>query len=352
MRLTCIGLIAASVLASAAAGNAQPAQPEISGRVVVGVTGGLLGKQTRSIVDTFLKPYGAQAVYLEGNAGDLLAKVRAQKSNPQIDVFFGNDQTFATARQLGLSAKLDPKLVPNLAQLQPTYRDPDGYGQFYAVNPVGICYRPDKFAAAGIPAPTSWDDFADSRLKGKVTVFPPTQLFGVYFLIALARMEGKDERDIAPAWPKLQKVIANQAVITPTTAQAETLTSKGETWMYVCSPDRAHLARSQGVTLEYVTPKLGTAAFAIGMAPIQGAKNQTAAQAIINDMIGKAVQTRVTTEGAVAPVSKEIELTPDLKKRLGFSPDEPMPELKLSDVEAINRQIDKWTERFNEIASR
>ncbi len=100
------------------------------------------------MIDSYAKPNGIEAVYVEGASNDHLAKARAQKSSPQMDLFVGNDQTFAVAKSLDLLAKVDPKLVPNILDVAPAYRDKDGFGQFYEINPVGLVYRTDKFKEA------------------------------------------------------------------------------------------------------------------------------------------------------------------------------------------------------------
>lgn len=328
------------------------AEPKMQGRVVVGIFGGLVGQELRETIDGYAKPLGVEAVYVEGTANDLLAKVRAQKGSPQIDVFVGNNQTFALAKTLELIEKLDPRLVPNLARIRPEYRDPDGYGQFFELNPVGIVYRIDKFAEAKLGKPTSWTAYADPALKGRGIIFPPTVSYGYHLLIGLAMGSGKDERDIASAWPKFEEIVANKPIVSPTPGQAETMAIRGEAWMYVSPALRAKLARDQGAAIGFVIPSEGAIVFPDFIAPVRGARNPVAAQRIVNHLIDKDVQTRRARAVAVAPVNMDVELTPELKQLLGFDPNKPLPPLHLLDVDAINRQLDQWVERFNRLVSR
>jgi putative spermidine/putrescine transport system substrate-binding protein len=326
--------------------------PRIEDRVVVGIYGGLLGQRLRGVIDAYTKPLGVEAVFVEGTSNDLLAKVRAQKSNPQMDLFVGNDQTFALAKSLELIEKLDPVLVPNLNKIRPEFRDPDGYGQSYEINPVGLVYRTDKLAEAGIGKPRSWQVYADPALKGRAILFPPTVSYGFHFLIGLAMGAGKDERDIAPAWIAMARVRANQPLIQQTPGQAENLTSSGEGWIYVSSAERANLLAKQGSPIGFAVPEEGAIVLPNCIAPVRHAKHPVAAQRVLNHMIGKDAQTQMTRDGAVAPVNSDVELTPELKVRMGFAPDQPLPALHVLDVAAVNAQLDDWVERFNRSVAR
>ncbi|MEJ0070630.1 MAG: extracellular solute-binding protein [Pseudomonadota bacterium] len=330
----------------------SPAAPKLEDRVVVGIYGGLLGQRLRTAIDEFTKPLGVEAVYVEGTSNDLLAKARAQKSNPQMDLFVGNDQTFAVAKSLDLLEKLDPALMPNLAKVRPEFRDPDGYGQFYEINPVGLVYRTDKLAEVGLGKPSSWLVYVDPKLKGRGILFPPTVSYGFHFLIGLAMAAGKDERDITDAWTMMARVQANQPVILQSPGQAESVTGRGEAWVYVSSAERANLLAKQGEPIGFAAPSEGVIVLPNFMAPTRHAKHPIAAQRVVDYMIGTAAQTTMTRQGAVAAVNGEVELTPELKQRMGFAPDKPLPPFHVLDVAAINRQLDDWVDRFNRMTSR
>lgn len=341
------------VVASTAAEAQNPEIPKNEKRIVIGTFGGLLGQQLRAIIDGYAKPLGIETVYVEGTSNGLLAKVRAQRNNPQLDLFVGNDQTFLVAKSLGLIAKLDPKLVPNLQYVHPDYRDPDGYGQFYEINPVGFVYRTDKFAEAGIPKPTSWSMLSDPKLKGRVTLFSPTVSFGFHYLIGVSLAAGKNESDISPAWTELTKVMSNQAAVVTTPGQADDMAIRGESWIYVCSAVRAKLAKEAGTAIGFSIPTdAPPIAFPNFIAPVQNAKSPVLAQLIINHMIGKAAQIENINTGAVVPVNTQIELSPELKERLGFDTQKPLPKIHVLNVEAINKQLDGWVDRFNRAVTR
>lgn len=347
----------ASLLVFAATSTVARAQdapaPQHEKRIVIGTFGGSLGKQFRSIIDAYTRPLGVEAVYVEGTSNGLLAKVRSQRGNPQLDLFVGNDQTFQVAKSLGLLAKLDPALVPNTRHVRPEYRDPDGYGQYYESNPVGFVYRADKFAQAGIPKPTSWSAVLDPRLNGHVTLFPPTVSFGFQYLVGVALAAGKGESDISVAWDLLPKLMDNKATVVTTPGQADDMLVRGESWILVTSAVRAQLAKDAGTPVEFSIPTdAPPMAFLNFIAPVKNAKSPILAQMVLNYVIGKTAQTEDVQTGAILPVNEQVELSPDLKQRLGFGRDEPLPRVHILDVETINRNLDGWVDRFNRVVTR
>ena len=320
-------------------------------QVVIGIPGGTLGKELRDRINAFTKPAGIEAVYVEGTANDLLAKARAQKNSPQMDLLYGNDRTFALAKSLGLLEKIDPKVVTNLAKVRPQFRDPDGYGQYFDFNTVGLCYRTDKFAEAKLAKPSSFLIYADPALKGRGVLFNPTVTYGHLLLTGVALGAGKDENDISPAWPKLEQFLANKAVVVSTPGQADTMIAQGDAWIGVCPAVRAKLAKDQGLPVGFALMKEGVIGFPDFLGPVRGAKNVAAAQRIINYMISPEVQEKRAAEAAQAPVIADVTLTPDIKELLGFDRDKPLPTLYVSNVDVVNRQLDAWVERFNRAVS-
>jgi ABC-type Fe3+ transport system substrate-binding protein len=156
---------------------------------------------------------------------------------------------------------------------------------------------------------------------------------------------------VSPAWATLEKIRANDPIISQTPGQAETAAGRGEGWIYVSSAERANLLVKQGAPIGFAIAKEGAIALPNCIAPTKGSKSPIAAQRVLNHMISKEVQTEMATDSAVAPVNAEVELPGPLKQRLGFDPDKPLPALRPVDVVAVNRQLDGWVERFNRLFS-
>jgi ABC-type Fe3+ transport system substrate-binding protein len=56
-----------------------------------------------------------------------------------------------------------------------TLYDPEGYWFGAALSGFGIVYNRDNLAKLGLPEPTRWEDLADARLAGQVTLVNPAQ---------------------------------------------------------------------------------------------------------------------------------------------------------------------------------
>ncbi len=56
-----------------------------------------------------------------------------------------------------------------------TLYDPEGYWFGAALSGFGIVYNRDNLRALGLPEPTRWEDLADARLAGAVTLVNPSQ---------------------------------------------------------------------------------------------------------------------------------------------------------------------------------
>jgi len=56
-----------------------------------------------------------------------------------------------------------------------TLYDPEGYWFGAALSGFGIVYNRDNLRALGLPEPTRWEDLADARLAGQVTLVNPSQ---------------------------------------------------------------------------------------------------------------------------------------------------------------------------------
>lgn len=116
----------------------------------------------KHIVDPFEQATGARVIAEEGNTSGSIAKVRAQMSDPQLDVIFIDDIGVLTLEREGALEKLDLSRMPNAADIHPSYVVGDGYsiGIFNYI--VTLLYNPDE-----IEAPTSWSDLWSEEYEGK-----------------------------------------------------------------------------------------------------------------------------------------------------------------------------------------
>jgi putative spermidine/putrescine transport system substrate-binding protein len=152
------------------------------------------------IVDPFMKATGAKVVVEEGVTSASIAKVTAQKNDPQIDVAFLDDVgVFALNRQ-GLLDKIDMSKVPNAKDVYPSFILDDGFGIGFWTYITTILHN------TKVPAPTSWEDLWSPDYKGKVLVPSISDTQALLMTVMAAQLGGGSLENLAPAWPKLKEL--------------------------------------------------------------------------------------------------------------------------------------------------
>ena len=124
----CGSLFLVAVLVIALAPSAHPASLQGQTlRVQVWPGADALAIQ-KNVIDPFKKESGANVVVEEGNTSSSIAKARAQKNDPQLDVIFLDDIGVLTLLREGILEKLDLARMPHAKEIYPTYIVGDGYG--------------------------------------------------------------------------------------------------------------------------------------------------------------------------------------------------------------------------------
>ena len=111
-----LGVLLAGILSVLGGASPADAQEDFKGEELVVVNyGGTFGRfWTQFIIEPFEKRYNAKVSQVQSLTFDTLAKLRAQKDNPQIDVWLMADQGAVIAKNEGLVEPLSVDKVPNL----------------------------------------------------------------------------------------------------------------------------------------------------------------------------------------------------------------------------------------------
>lgn len=91
-----------------------------AGRLVVycSATNAMCEAETKA----FAEKYDVKTTFVRNGSGSTLAKIEAEKRNPQADVWYGG--TMDPHSQAGEMDLLEPYVSPNLDQIMPQFRDP------------------------------------------------------------------------------------------------------------------------------------------------------------------------------------------------------------------------------------
>ena len=154
---------------------------------------------------------GAKVVYAPGNSTDTLAKLRAQEGAQDLDVAFIDDGPMTQAIQFGFCDKIDEAVFDGVYDNARLLDDKAVGVGFIA---TGLAYNKQVFEENGWDAPASWNDLADPKFKGKISVPPITNGYGLHALIMMARLNGGGENDIEPGFKAFEDQI-DQNVLRP-----------------------------------------------------------------------------------------------------------------------------------------
>ncbi|GJM74426.1 hypothetical protein HMSSN036_66420 [Paenibacillus macerans] len=116
------------------AGKGAGASDKPQGKLTVYI--GFQEDHAVAAIKKFTEDTGIEASMIRMSAGEILAKVRAEKDNPQADVWYGGPaDTFVQAASEGL---LQPYQSPVAEKIDAKYKDPEGYWTGVYVGAVGF----------------------------------------------------------------------------------------------------------------------------------------------------------------------------------------------------------------------
>lgn len=143
-------------------------------------------------LERFSEETGVNAQGVRLGVGETLGRLRAEKENPQADVWFGgSSETFIAAAEDGL---LEAYVSPQAADIPEMYKDADGYWTGFYVGYLGFASNERLLAEKGLEVPNSWDALLAPELKGQVSIANPAASGTSYNLLATLVMSlGEDE---------------------------------------------------------------------------------------------------------------------------------------------------------------
>ena len=139
-----------------------------------------------SFVEKFKEDTGIEIEYIQGGAGDISARVLAEKDSPYADVMVGGSvDVYEPLAREGIFVKFDS---PNNDDLDPRFNDPNGFWQGWYMGVLGIVINRDRFEAElkplGLEYPVTWDDLLDERYKNVFVTSNPVTAGGGYIFAA------------------------------------------------------------------------------------------------------------------------------------------------------------------------
>ena len=256
----------------------------------------------------FEAKYGITVNYVRMSAGEALARLQAEKDNPQFDIWWGGPiDSFVAAKGEGLLEAYDS---PNYGNLTDPVKMKDVDNQWVGiyVGTLGFATNTDWLAEhPDAAAPTSWDDLLKPEFKGQVMVAHPSSSGTSYTALAtVLQIRGEEA-----GWEYLQQYAGQMAQYTKSGAAPAKFVGQGEAAVaIVFSHDIVNEIENNKMPLVLTFPEEGTGYEIGGMALVKGAKHPQAARLWFDWALTPEAQALGPTYAAYqAPTVKGVELS-------------------------------------------
>lgn len=334
-------LLSALVAAAVLSPTVQAAERTL----YLGAYGGSTEKLMMEVIlPKWQKANNAKVVYVPGNSTKTLAKLQAQKGSQELDVVFLDDGPMYQAISLGFCAPIkDAAIFNDIYDIAKMNSDKAVGVGFVA---TGLAYNIEAFKKNGWAAPTSWNDLADPKYKGKLVVPPVTNTYGLHALVMMARMRGGSEKDIDPGFKSfVEEVGPNVLTFEPSSGKMSELFQNGEALLSTWGSGRLKSLADTGFPGGFVYPKEGGVALMVGTCPVVGSDVADLAQSLIQYLLTPEVQLHIAKVKGWGPTNMKTKLSKKLGDALPYGP-EKINALNAVDWNVINPARAAWTKRW------
>lgn len=322
MKLTVLSSLVAAGVAMATLSGAAHAK----GRLVVycSATNEMCETETKA----FGEKYDVKTSFIRNGSGSTLAKVDAEKRNPQADVWYGG--TLDPQSQAGEMDLLTAYKSPNLEQIMPQFRDPakrkGNYSSAVYVGILGFGVNTQRLKEKDMPVPKCWKDLTNPIYKGEIQIADPQSSGTAYTALAtFAQLWGEDQ-----AFDYLKKLNTNISQYTKSGIAPARNAARGESAIGIGFLHDYSLEKENGAPLELISPCEGTGYEIGGVSILKGARNIDNAKLFVDWVLSKEAQELSWKKGK----SYQI-LTNTTAETSPLS-------LKLDDLTLINYDMDKY----------
>lgn len=179
--------------------------PEDSGKKNMLVVYSALKEESDAIKDAYEARNDVAMTLEKFSSGEILYNLTSPEDGVKPCVWLGGpSDLFVTAKSLGLLKKYVPK---GARELPEEYKDADGSWTGIYVGVIGFISNKEKLKQKKLPAPSSWNDLLNPKLKGEIIVpNPMTSGTGFIILATLVQAMGEDK-----AFIYLKKLNENKA---------------------------------------------------------------------------------------------------------------------------------------------
>lgn len=259
--------------------------------------------------NAFEKETGIKVNYVRLSTGEMLARIEAEKNNPNASVMYGGgiDNYYAADRQ-GL---LEPYQSPELNNVPDQYKDAKKVYNPISYGVIAFVCNKEWFEGKNMPYPTSWQDLLKPEFKGQISIsHPATAGTGYACLATVIQLMGEDE-----GWVYYQKLSKNVRQWTRAGTAPASEVGLGEAAIGIVYAHGALAVASEGYPLVLSYPKEGTSCEIAAVALIKKgiAGEEENARRLVDFLISKRGQELyIDSKSYRSPVNVTAKATPGL----------------------------------------
>jgi len=219
------------------------------------------------LLAAFKADTGIESRFIRIPTGEVLARLRAERNNPQADIWLsGPIDSYAQAAEEGLLEAYRPKGIENIDRRY----IPNDEHQFttWGLVAMTFVYNEKLVSDAGAMPPDSWRSYADPAFRNNVMLPHPAGSGTAFFILAaMVQIYGEDE-----TFRILKEIDKNVIHYTRSGAVGARIVATGEAALsMVFSVDLENLW-VEGYEAEFAFPKEGTASTMDAVALVKGAR--------------------------------------------------------------------------------
>ena len=251
------------------------------------------------VASEFQKATGIKANMVYSGSGVALKRMRAEKDNPQGDIFWGISKVVLMAN----ADLLEPYKSKYFDLILPEFRD--AQHRWIGTNLQLLVFMYNKDLLKAGEAPNKWSDLLDPKWKNKIAFPNPANSSFAYttFTMMLHQL-GNNEA----AWKKMENFLAN-VQLTEQSSMVPTSVEKGEFPLGITQEYVATRYLAGGAKVGVIYPEDGNSIQAEGVGIIKGAKHRNAAEKFMDFCNDKSFRELVIKDQFRRPARKDLDFS-------------------------------------------
>jgi iron(III) transport system substrate-binding protein len=267
----------------------------------------------RPMLEAFEKTSGIRVNFVRFSSGEALARLIAEKGNPQVDVLFGGPvETFTAGEEQRIFEAYTP---PGAADLPKRFKSAQGMWTAIADDPLVFMTNTKFLQEHNLKPPTSWDDLLNPAYKGLLQMADArTSGTAVTRIFSILQVNDRDE-DAAFAYMK--KLRQNIQAYTKSGGGGTVPVGLGQAAGGIFFIVDALFTRQKGYDVQISFPKEGIGSAAECISLVMGNKNGVAARKLIDWATSPEMQSLLAPAKInFLPAQPKVPPDPDLASAL------------------------------------